>query len=242
MKLLITGSEGFIGKHVVRIAEERGHRVTGVDRKNGKTLGTYRLEHFDAIIHLAADIDITESFKDPWKYVDNNIATLKMLKQANRVVFASSAAVYGEHSPYGLTKALGEFLLPENSVSLRLFNPFGPGEDHEPETHIIPLLAKQHVTLHHFGEQIRDFIYVEDAAEAFVLAAESDITGHYDLCDTPLRIWEVAELMGASYDKVAGGRDSGDTLQLKGDKFKLQMKLGWHPKHDVREELKNYAK
>ncbi len=149
MKILITGSEGFIGRHVLRIAEERGHDVWCIDKKIGHELSDYSADSFeqwDAIIHLAALIDIKESFEKPWLYIENNLLTVRLLSQARRVVFASSAAVYGSYSPYGYTKRLGESLLPENSVSLRLFNPFGPGENHEPETHIVPILAGNETT------------------------------------------------------------------------------------------------
>src|SRR5690606_16534926 len=140
---------------------------------------------------------------------------------------------------YGLTKSLGEFLLPENSVSLRLFNPFGPGENHENETHIIPLLAKGGVTLYNNGEQVRDFIHVCDAAEAFVLAAESDIRGSYDLSNTPLTIKTVADLMQVEYTLTDAPRDAGDTMQLVGNPQPLRDALNWEPKHDVELELEN---
>lgn len=240
MKLMVTGSEGFLGKHVVRIAVERGHDVECVDRKIAKTVQLYDVSEYDAVIHLAADIIITESFENPWQYVDNNINTLRYLQKAKRLVFASSAAVYAEPSPYGLTKQLGEYLLPVNSVSLRLFNPFGPGEDHFPETHIVPLLAEGNATLYNNGEQVRDFIHVEDAAEAFVRAAELGIIGAYDLCDTPLTIKEVADLMGVQYTLTNAPRDDGDTLELTGNPRPLQKALFWKPKHNVREELKKY--
>lgn len=165
---------------------------------------------------------------------------MKHLKHANRVVFASSAAVYSKPSPYGLTKQLGEFLLPENSVSLRLFNPFGPGENHKNETHIIPLLAKGGVKLYNNGNQIRDFIHVCDAAEAFVLAAESDIRGSYDLCDTPLTIKTVADLMNVEYTLTEAPRDAGDTMQLVGNPEPLREVLNWQPKHNVELEIENW--
>lgn len=246
--ILVTGSDGFIGQHVVRVAKARGHKVETLDRKseiNISDLPLYWFNNYDAIIHLAGSIDIKESFDKPWKYVEDNIIALKKLKQAKRVVFASSAAVYGEFSPYGYTKRLGESLLPENSVSLRLFNPYGPGEKHEPETHIVPLLinsinTNRGLTLFHGGKQVRSFIDVRDVAEAFVLAAESDITGSYDLCNENLSIREVADLIGADYALEKTMRDPGDTLRLIGDPHPLQQKLNWRPKYNVKEELKNW--
>lgn len=247
-KIFVTGADGFIGSHVCRVAEERGHKVYRLDRKSGLDLTHIAddgLSRYNVVIHLAASIDIKESLDNPWKYVEDNIITLKKLKSAKRVVFASSAAVYGDFSPYGYTKRLGEALLPENSVSLRLFNPYGPGENHEPETHIVPLLISatrpnRRLTLFHSGRQVRSFIDVRDVAEAFVLAAESDITGTYDLCNENLMIREVADLVGAHYALEKTMRDSADTFELTGDPKPLQDKLNWRPKYNVKEELKNW--
>ena len=210
MKILVTGCEGFLGQHVVRIAEKRGHQVFHFDIKHQmELLQRFPLDFkpYDAVIHLAAHIDINESIQKPWFYVENNIRALKAFSETKRLVFASSAAVYGDFSPYGYSKRLGEALLPKNSISLRMFNPFGPGENHRIESHIIPLLADnskigKKTQLFHGGEQTRDFIHVEDAARAFVIAAESDVIGTFDLCHTPLKIKDIAKLMDVDYELV----------------------------------------
>lgn len=248
MNILVTGSDGFLGRHVVKLAEERGHEVEQLDLKTQiplSALPAYWFNDYDCIIHLAAYIDITESIREPWKYVENNLLTLKKFKGAKRLVFASSAAVYGDFSPYGYTKRLGEALLPQNSISLRMFNPFGPGENHKPENHIIPKLIEAcnigvKASLYQEGKQVRDFIWVEDAAMAFVLAAESDATGAYDLCDTPLQIRQVADYMGAPYELVSSERDSADADVLRGDKQDLERAINWRPNKNVIEQLKNW--
>lgn len=240
MRILVTGSEGFIGKHVVRVAEARGHDVTGCDAKNDQSIHYFDVAQYDCVIHLAAYIDIKESFDKAWDYIENNLFQIAELSDAKRVVFASSAAVYGEFSPYGYTKRLAEHVLPKESIALRLFNPFGPGEDHANETHVVPLLAKGGAILFNSGIQTRDFIDVRDVAEAFVLCAEARFTGTYDLCNTPLTIKEVADLMGCDYAIDNTPRDEADTLTLVGDCRPLQKKLAWKPKYNVREELKNW--
>lgn len=248
MKILVTGSEGFIGQHVIKIAEQRGHEVFGIDHKISWGVHDYSsetYEKFDAVIHLAALIDIKESFEKPWEYIENNLMSIKSLCNAHRVVLASSAAVYGNFSPYGYTKRLAEAVLPENSISLRLFNPFGPGENHNPETHIIPLLAesivnKTGITLFQGGNQVRSFIDVRDVADAFVRAAESNLTGTYDLCDEELTIRNVADLMGADYALEKSLRDPGDTDRLVGEAWRLQEALHWEPMHNVKKELRHW--
>lgn len=247
MKILITGSEGFIGRHVSKIAISRGHEVDGLDRELGLSMNDVPepiFSKYNAVVHLAASIDITESLEDPWKYVEDNILALKPLRNAKRVVFASSAAVYGDFSPYGYSKRLGEELLTENSISLRLFNPFGPGEHHRAENHLVPRLAQSTedtpATLYGNGQQVRDFIYVEDVAMAFILAAESDAVGAFDLCSTPLTIKEVADLMQVPYVLKDDKRDTADVKVLSGDASKLKDAIGFTPTSDVREKLKNW--
>ncbi len=240
MRILVTGSEGFIGKHVVRIAAQRGHEVVGCDIKNQDSIEFHDLSEFDAVIHLAAYIDIKESFEKPWDYIDNNLIEISLLSDAKRVVFASSAAVYGDFSPYGYTKRLAEHVLPDNSIALRLFNPFGPGENHENETHLVPNLARGGAVLYGNGTQTRNFIDVRDAAMAFVLSAESDLTGTYNLGNTPLTLGEVAELMNVEYTLDESPRDAADVLVLNGETHHLWQLLNSKPQYDVKTELKNW--
>lgn len=256
-KILVTGCEGFIASHLIPVLKAEGHDVRGIDikpitNKRGNGFIQASLEHlpidliesFDVIIHLGALINITESFDKPWDYINNNINGMYKLQFAKRVIFASSAAVYGEFSPYGASKQLGELLLPDNSIVFRIFNPFGPGENHDNESHIIPLLAhsKTPVTLFQGGEQLRDFIHVEDVCRAFVAAVESDRTGTFDLCHTRLKIKEVADLMGVDYVLDNKKRDSGDTHTLVGDSIPLQVMFNFSFKHSVGQDLKNWRK
>ncbi|OGY22876.1 MAG: UDP-glucose 4-epimerase GalE [Candidatus Woykebacteria bacterium RBG_13_40_15] len=120
---------------------------------------------------------------------------LEAMREAGvkKLIFSSSACVYGEPdklpiteesvikkaaNPYGQTKIEMEKLIEKehensglNAVILRYFNPYGPNELHSPETHAIPnfilsTLNRKPIPLYWNGEQIRDFIYVEDLASA----------------------------------------------------------------------------
>jgi UDP-glucose 4-epimerase len=133
-------------------------------------LKVYRIE---AVFHMAADSQVGESMKDPAKYYCNNVtAGLSLLNAmkdcgVNRIVFSSTAAVYGEPhkqpveeddlteptNPYGETKLAMERALrwyetayDIRHVSLRYFNAAGAspqfGEAHEPETHLIPIICQ----------------------------------------------------------------------------------------------------
>lgn len=189
-KVLVTGGAGYIGSCVVDLLVERGDDVVVVDDLSGghrdsvhtsaafvegpvgdpALLDTVLADHaVDSVIHFAGLISVGESVRDPELYLDANIEQgirlLAALRRASvsRVVFSSSAAVYGNpstvpipedhpkrpESPYGWTKTAFEEALgfyseayDLRSVSLRYFNASGAtsqrGERHDPETHLIP--------------------------------------------------------------------------------------------------------
>lgn len=158
----------------------------------------------DAMIHLAALVSVPESIEDPVaNFRLNLVATFHLAEAARRhhvqrVVFASSAAVYGNAtdiplreetalhplSPYGGAKLASESLLFSHARSfgftarcLRYFNVFGPRQDpRSPYSGVISIFAEKMSrgvapTIFGDGEQSRDFVFVGDVAHANVLAA-----------------------------------------------------------------------
>jgi UDP-glucose 4-epimerase len=138
MKVLVTGSAGYVGSAVAARLLERGHEVTGYDLADGcdisDSLQLARvLPRVDVVIHCAARTLVPESFRDPGGYWDVNLGgTYTLLNAARkagvrRVVISSTAAVYGEPepgrvpvgedhptrpaSPYGASKLAADHLL-----------------------------------------------------------------------------------------------------------------------------------
>ncbi|HEY7785503.1 MAG TPA: UDP-glucose 4-epimerase GalE [Pyrinomonadaceae bacterium] len=194
MRVLVTGGAGYIGSVVVEELLKDGHKVVVYDNLvkghrsmvpaetefiEGDLLQTENLRdvltqhQIEAVIHMAADSLVGESVEIPAKYYRNNvIGSLSLLDamraaEAKRLVFSSTAAVYGEPAkqpieetdptgptnPYGQTKLTFEQALPWyerahgiRSVSLRYFNAAGAtrrcGELHDPETHLIPIVLQ----------------------------------------------------------------------------------------------------
>ena len=192
MRLLVTGGAGYIGGTVAELLLNKGHEVTIYDNLchghrsmvparaefiQGDLADQSHLEQifssstFDGVMHFAALIEAGESMQRPELYFRNNsAATLTLLeamlaKGVHRLVFSSTAAVYGEpestpireDAPLRPTNAYGESkLLVEQMLSwmnrvhgfryasLRYFNVAGAiedrGEAHEPESHLIPLI------------------------------------------------------------------------------------------------------
>jgi len=160
--------------------------------------------------HLAAQVSVPESVERPHECVDINVGgTLRVLEAAreagvSRVVFSSSAAVYGDdprspkteamapspQSPYGITKLDGEYYLRMfaelhgvPTVSLRYFNVFGPRQDPKGAyAAAVPIfldraLRGAPITIFGDGTATRDFVFVGDVCAANVLAATSENVG-----------------------------------------------------------------
>lgn len=203
-----------------------------------------------------------------------------------RLVFSSTAAVYGmpevipipEESPfapvnpYGESKVMVEKILgwldqfrEFRSIALRYFNACGAdpksglGEEHEPETHLIPLLFKavetgKPVTI--FGDDydtpdgtcIRDYIHVSDLADAHVLAVEKLLAGGSSDAfnvgtGTGQSVLEVVrateEVTGKRVPREIGPRREGDPPELVANSDKLRRTLGWKPRYmDLKDTVK----
>jgi UDP-glucose 4-epimerase len=246
---------------------------------------------FDSVLHFAALIEAGESMVHPETYFRNNTAsTLAMLEAViaegpRRVVFSSTAAVYGEPESvpitenarlkptnvYGESKLMVETMLNWfhsihglRSVALRYFNvagaPEGPngitrGEDHEPESHLIPLILDvalgRRKSIRIYGDDyptpdgtcIRDYIHVSDLADAHLLALNALET---DAAAKARLIYNLGNGQGFSVREVIESarrvtghpipaelhpRRSGDPAVLVASSEKAICALGWKPRY-----------
>lgn len=229
-KAVVTGGAGFIGSNLVRTLVAEGVEVAVVDnyaagRIDGRHVegATYHdvdilelgahphiFKDADAVFHLAALPKIQDSIDHPIETARINIeGTLAVLEAARangagRVIFSSSAAVYGDQeimplsenmtptpkSPYGLHKQVGEQLCRLWSelygfptVSLRYFNVYGPGFD--PSGAYALVVGRfidlrrqgQALTIAGDGSHTRDYVHVSDVVRANILAATSEKVG-----------------------------------------------------------------
>lgn len=198
MKILITGSSGFVGTHLCKELYRLKHTLTKVDLVEGVTiLDTLRMielcQNQDAVIHLAAKTSVQESNTNIFPYNQTNIqGTLSVLEavKVNKVpqfIFASSAAVYEPNSVYAVTKLAGEYyiklysyLYGFNSVILRFFNIYGKGSKG-----IIPIFLNKlkcnEPLIIYGGYQTRDFIHIDDIVSAIILSLGYGKQGTFDI-------------------------------------------------------------
>lgn len=232
MHYLVTGGAGFIGSHIAEALVKRGARVTILDDlSTGKmqniepfrdkvdfvqgdirdfTLLREITHGVDVIFHEAAVASVTKSVQDPVTTdainVGGTVSVLTAAKEngVKKVVFASSAAIYGDEptlpkredmtprplSPYAFHKLAGEYYLNLfhqlyglKGVALRYFNVFGPRQDPSSEySGVISIFMDRfkkglEYTIYGDGKQSRDFVYVEDVVRANLAALEKDFDG-----------------------------------------------------------------
>lgn len=311
MSVLVTGGAGYIGSHTVKALQrqkrdvvvydnlEKGHRqavagiplIVGDIREEDKVSWVVKEYAVESVIHFAAHSLVGESMIEPSIYYENNVCgTMKLLntlikKNIRKIVFSSTAAVYGEPqeipltetSPknptnvYGRTKLIIEDMLADYDhayglkyIALRYFNACGAdgsgmlGEDHRPESHLIPLVIaaalKKRQNIEIFGTDyptpdgtcIRDYIHVGDLAQAHILALDALREGGasevYNLGNG--NGYSVREIITA-VEKVTqkqiaiaeSERRAGDPAVLIASSEKISKQLGWHPKYTRIEDI-----
>jgi UDP-glucose 4-epimerase len=187
-----------------------------------------------------------------------------------KIVFSSSATVYGtpqslpiretdplgtQSNPYGASKVATEAfvatyhqLYQMDAIILRYFNPYGPNELHEPETHAIPnfiraALDRRPVPLYWKGEQARDFIYVEDLARAHTAVLGQTGLQYYNVgseVGTKMIdvIGEITDILEYHVDIEDLGERPGDVHALYAWSEKLAAATGWRAQVSLHEGLR----
>ena len=288
MKVIITGGAGFIGSHIADRFHEDGFKVKIIDdlstgkRENCKKYEFVKcsitdlkklMKEFkgaDYVIHNAAKIFVTESMKKPLLYKKiNEQGTFNVLKAAKennvkKVIFASSAAVYGSTKPplkensklnplsvYAQNKIRGEKICRNfkgvETVSLRYFNVFGPRQNVKSAyAAVIPIFissfnGKKPVTIYGDGKQTRDFIYVKNVAEANLMAAKSEKANGKVLniaSGKPMTILELARKISPKIKIVHKQYRKGDIRNSAADASFSKKILGNYEKYSFEKGLR----
>lgn len=312
MKVLVTGGAGYIGSHTLKALREEGIETLTFDNLStghewallGSQLFVGDLSDYDAIkkaisqfkpdaiIHFAASIQVGESVLNPLLYYSNNLKnTINLLNamvenNVNKIVFSSSAAVYGipqknktvkeTHitlpiNPYGQTKLMIEKILSDMAhanqieyISLRYFNAAGAdssvliGQDYKYATHLITRALKtakgEFDKLEIYGTDyptpdgtcIRDYIHVDDLAQAHVSALkafnsnirnEAFNVGYSSGYSVKEVVIKTKEITNINFKVVTATRREGDPPFLVADNTKIKKLLKWLPKYNSLEYI-----
>lgn len=236
------------------------------------------MQGVDCVYHLAARVIVPESVLYPREYNQVNVGGTVTLMEAmrdvgvRRVVFISSGTVYGNQpiqpvtesaipnprSPYAVSKLAAEYYVKTigslwsiETVSLRVFNAYGPGQ-HIPPVHtpVIPNFLRQAwengtIVIHGDGNQTRDYVFVEDVVDAMVAASTAPGIDKLTInvgSGTETNIRELArlavEVTGGHPEVVYYPRNEGGLSRLCADLTLAEEKLGYAPRTQLLDGMK----
>jgi len=237
MDILLTGCDGFIGKHLNTYLSTK-HKIIGLDAKSGNNLLVCDLNYnVDLVIHLAARSGIKDSLDNPTDYWKNNVIASKRLFdhfKNTKILYASSSTVYEPfRNPYALSKYAMEQIAPNNSLGMRFTTAYGPGAR---ESMLIPRILRndlEYINTNHS----RDFIHVNDIVSAIDVLIDSHINTPYrynGVIDVGTGITNTLTSI-INHFKLNVKRLEGDEHERLDNKADINIlnDLGWKPKYEL---------
>jgi UDP-glucose 4-epimerase len=238
------------------------------------------LQDVDCVYHLAARVAVPESVIYPREYnavnVNGTVSLMEAMRDVGvrRVVFISSGAVYGNQdpstlplketatpypkSPYAVSKLAAEYyvrtigdLWEIETVSLRVFNAYGPGQ-HLPPSHppVIPNFLRQAMrsgtlVVHSDGSQTRDYVYLDDVVSAMIAAATAPDLDNLVInvgsgTETSVRelMRIVLEVTGSGAEVMYNPRTDAGVSRMCADLRLAREKLGYQPRFSLEAGLR----
>ena len=236
------------------------------------------LQEVDCVYHLAARVSVQESVLYPREYNAVNVGGTVSLMEAmrdvgvRRVVLVSSGAIYGDQaeqplregmqpnprSPYAVSKLAAEYyvntigdLWKIDTVSLRVFNAYGPGQ-HLTASHppVVPYFLRQtthngSIVIHSDGNQTRDYVYVDDVVSALVAAStapnlDGSVINVGSGRETSVRelVKTVFEVTGNRVEVIYNPKTSAGVSRMCADLTLASQKLNYKPSISLEEGLR----
>ena len=292
MKILVTGGAGFIGRYLTEhllknneitiyddLSSSTGEKISplinkGVKFVKGDILDFKLLsessKNFDIIIHLAAKSDVSESVIHPEITTSVNLnGTINVLKccaqnKIKKIIFASSAAVYGNCkdlpiteeskteplSPYGASKLSAENEIKRyanefgfDAIILRMFNVYGVGQN-DLYSGVISVFLKniaqnKPLVIYGDGEQTRDFVSIYDIVQAFDHVILSNGVKTFNIASgKSVSINKLAEILlaGEKFKVIYKEQKKGDIKNSVVDVTLAEKELGFYAKRSLQDE------
>ena len=256
MKILVTGSAGFIGRNLVEELDIDGHEIDGWDLhgrnthgqpapKNFRDITEDYLKSFDRVVHLAALADVRASFSNPHRWFETNVDwSTNLFKLCSKLkipmIYASSSNVHNWwKNPYASSKKAMEAVAKATGkhIGLRFTNVFGDGC--RPSMLTQKLIDKD---LKYKTTHTRDFIHVLDVCDAIkIFINRKDFymnwTQHTYEIGSGKGV-KVNELVDKYYQNIpVKDGHSGESLDNTANIEDI-LSLGWQPKRDLDKYLK----
>ncbi|HSA06022.1 MAG TPA: NAD(P)-dependent oxidoreductase [Candidatus Gastranaerophilales bacterium] len=269
-KVIVTGASGFIGRHTLKPLMDKGFDVYGLvnstDINNFSNCSqikanllnpeevkeTFNKVKPDYLLHLAWDVTSGKYLNSDqnFEWVQASIEIIKQFQQngGKKAVFAGTCFEEYFKTPYGISKkALRDIM--ESYCDLkninfswgRIFFLYGP---HENPKRLIPYVINSLLNNREAecteGNQTRDFLHVEDVAQAFVDILESAVNGTIDICSgEPIKINQLINKIGEQMGKNdlirLGARETSmnEPDVILGNNNRLVREVGWKPKYSI---------
>jgi len=221
IKNLVIGSEGFIGKSLCDYLDKIGEKVIRFDIKRGNEedgrKAVINFSDIDRIYFLAWDVggakylykEDAQHFQLKWNLELMSNIMPQIEKSQKPFLFISSQLAEECDTVYGVTKRLGEaWTKLLGGVYVRQWNVYGPIEDENLRSHVVSDFVTQAVKTREIkmittGEEMRQFIHINDVCKAWHFALENNLKGTYDITSFEwVRIIDVANLIA----KLTGAR------------------------------------
>jgi len=271
MKILVTGGAGFIGSHLVDSLE--GHEVVVLDSfysgkkewvHNAKLVeGDIRdagdvakaIHGCEAVFHLAA-ISEARATDENLVYNTNFLGSKNVFEAAKavkaKVIFTSSAAVYGESrgaketdvanpvNQYGKSKLKCEHIIPDKSFIVRLFNVYGPRGHGVVNAFASAIPKYKGITIYGHGSQTRDFVHVDDVVSALLIGLQHE--GTYNVGTGKDRsvtdiVQIISNLTRSTPDVTFAPATPGDVQRSRADISKISGI--WQPSVEIKQGIKH---
>lgn len=231
------------------------------------------LNQVDCVFHLAARVSVPESILYPREYnatnVGGTVALIEAMRDAGvpKVVLGSSGAIYGEQpsqpvtedltprptSPYAVSKLASEYYVQLShtlwgieTVVLRIFNAYGPGQPIPPaHAPVIPQFVQQalgrgSLVVFGNGSQTRDYVYIDDVVDALVSAATTSSIaepviniGSGQETSINALVTTIERVTGHETQRLNVRAEEGDVSRLVADLTRARRWLGFQPKVDL---------
>lgn len=294
---LVLGAAGFIGRHTARTLAAKGCKVIGVGHGSwtadeARSFGVQRWidtditldallrldlsEPVDCIVHCAGSGAVSYSYAEPWidfqRATVTTAAVLEWIRRQPyrpRLVFVSSAAVYGDHgdtdmmetsvrspiSPYGFHKLSAEMLCESSSrffeipiTIVRLFSVYGEGLRKQLLWDAMKKFSSDQDLFFGTGHELRDWLHVDDAAELLTAAAlmpQSRFEIFNGANQQATTAYVLQHMAAAAFSGISprfnGEVHTGNPRRLTADFSHAHPVLNWTPEINLEEGLSRYA-